>query len=68
MTRGDSLLQDDTPCRYDEVLREVVSILRDGHPVDLSRAWWHSAGCWILRRSQLSTRMLIELRKRLRPN
>jgi hypothetical protein len=43
----------------------VVSILRDGRPVDLFPAWWHGAACWILRRSQLSARVLLGLRKRL---
>jgi hypothetical protein len=44
-------------------LGEVVSILREGRPVDPSPAWWHSAGSWILRHSELCTRMLLRLRR-----
>jgi hypothetical protein len=65
MTRGDSLLWKDRPFRDDEVLGEVISILRDGRWVDPSPAWWHGAGCWILRRSQLSARVLLGLKRRL---
>lgn len=66
VTRGDSLLRDDPPFQNDELVGEVVSILRNGRLVDPSPAWWHSAGCWILRRSQLSARVLLGLRRRLR--
>jgi hypothetical protein len=44
-------------------LGEVVSILRDGRPVDPSPAWWHGASSWILRHSELCTRMLLRLRR-----
>ncbi len=64
ITRGDSLNYDDPPFREDEILGQVVSILRDGRSVDPSPAWWHYAGCWILRRSQLSARVLLVLRRR----
>lgn len=63
VTRGDSLPYEDRPFRDDEVLGEVVSILREGRPVDPSPAWWHSAGSWILRHSELCTRMLLRLRR-----
>ena len=65
ITRGDSLCYYDKPFREDEILGQVVSILRDGRQVDPSPAWWHGAGRWILRRSQLSARVLLGL-KRLR--
>jgi signal peptidase I len=63
ITRGDSLPYEDRPFRDDEVLGEVVSILRDGRSVDPSPAWWHGAGSWILRHSELCTRVLLRLRR-----
>jgi hypothetical protein len=63
ITRGDSLPYEDRPFRDDEVLGQVVSIERDGHAVDPSPLWWHSAGGWILRHSELCTRILLRLRR-----
>jgi hypothetical protein len=53
----------------DEIMGEVVSILRDGHRIEPSPAWWHGAGRFILRRSRLSARVLLGLRqlRRRRP-
>jgi hypothetical protein len=65
ITRGDSLCHYDRPFREDEILGHVVSIRRGGRLVDPSPAWWHGAGCFLLRRSQLSARVLLGL-KRLR--
>jgi hypothetical protein len=65
ITRGDSLCDYDPPFQEDEILGEVVSILRDGRRIDPSPAWWHGAGRWILRRSQLSIRVLLGLKRRL---
>jgi len=63
ITRGDALSHEDCPFQNDEVLGEVISILRNGRPVAASQAWWHSAGSWILRHSELCTRMLLRLRR-----
>jgi len=63
VTRGDSLPYEDRPFRDDEVLGQVVSILRDGRAVDPSLLWWHRASGWILRHSELCTRMLLRLRR-----
>jgi signal peptidase len=65
ITRGDSLCHYDHPFRGDEILGEVVSIFRDGRPVDPLPAWWHGTACWILRRSQLSVRVLLGVKKGL---
>jgi hypothetical protein len=65
ITRGDSLPCYDPPFHEDELLGRVVSILRNGRRIDPSLAWWHRAGSWILRRSQLSSRVLLALRTRL---
>ena len=67
ITRGDSLCHYDRPFREDEILGEVVSIHRDGRQVDPSPAWWHGAGRFLLRRSQLSARVLLGLKRRLSP-
>ena len=64
ITRGDALPCCDAPFRDDEILGQVVSILRNGRRIDPSPAWWHAAGCWLLRRSQLFTRVLLALRAR----
>ena len=39
VTRGDSLCDYDPPFQEDEILGEVVSILRDGRRIDPSPAW-----------------------------
>jgi signal peptidase I len=65
ITRGDSLPFPDSSVSEDELLGRVVSILRNGRRIDPSPAWWQRAGGWILRRSQLSTRVLLGLRTRL---
>jgi hypothetical protein len=65
ITRGDALPCYDPPFQEDELLGRVVSILRNGRRIDPSPAWWQRAGGWILRRSQLSTRVLLGLRTRL---
>jgi hypothetical protein len=63
ITRGDSLCHYDPPYLEDEVLGQVVSILRDGRSVEPFPTWWHGVACWILRRSQLSVRVLLRLKK-----
>ena len=63
LTRGDSHLWDDPPFGEDEVLGEVVSILRNGRPVALTPAWWHPVFSWTLRHSELCTRIVLRLRR-----
>jgi hypothetical protein len=41
----------------------VVSILRNGRPVDLTPAWWHRIFSWTLRHSDLCTRIALRLRR-----
>ena len=65
VTRGDSLDYYDSPFEEDEIVGRVLSILRDGRYVDPSPTWWNRMGSCILRRSQLSVRMLLGLRRRL---
>jgi len=68
ITRGDSLTYDDRPFRETEVLGAVVAILRNGRPVALSSAWWHRAGSWMVRHSELCTRILLRLQRISRPS
>jgi signal peptidase I len=63
ITRGDSHLREDPPFGDEEVLGEVVSILRNGRPVDLTPVWWHRIFSWTLRHSELCTRMVLRLRR-----
>ncbi len=63
LTRGDSHLRDDPPFSEDELLGEVVSILRNGHPVALTPVWWHRGFSWIMRHSDLSIRIVLRLRR-----
>jgi signal peptidase I len=63
ITRGDSHLREDPPFSGEEVLGEVVSILRNGRPVDLTPAWWHRIFSWTLRHSDLCTRIALRLRR-----
>ncbi|MGA2437090.1 MAG: S24/S26 family peptidase [Acidobacteriaceae bacterium] len=63
LTRGDSHLRDDPPFAGEEVLGEVVSILRNGRSVALTPAWWHRIFSWIMRHSDLSIRIVLRLRR-----
>ena len=63
ITRGDSLGFEDPAFRDDQVLGEVVSIVRDGRPASLSPAWWHEAGSWMVRHSDLCERIFLRLRR-----
>jgi hypothetical protein len=63
LTRGDSHLWDDPPFGEDEVLGEVVSILRNGRTVALTPAWWHRIFSWTVRHSELCTRIVLRLRR-----
>jgi hypothetical protein len=63
-TRGDSLCHHDRPFREEEVLGQVVSVLRDGRCIDPSPSWWHGAGRFLFRRSELPARVLLGLRRR----
>ena len=63
ITRGDSLSYYDPPFRLEEVLGEVTTILRDGHPVALKRTWWHGIGSFMARHSDIGTRAVLRLRR-----
>ena len=62
ITRGDSLPYYDRPFREDEVLGQVVGVLRHGRSIDPSPTWRLRAASWILRHSELCARVLLHLR------
>ena len=65
LTRGDSLSYHDQPFHEDQVLGQVVSVLRDGRVVDPSPIWWRRAAACVLRHSELCIRILLRLRRPL---
>jgi signal peptidase len=66
VTRGDSLACEDRRFRGEEVLGEVVSVVRDGRELTPYQNWWLRAGAWILRHSEPSIRILLRLRRQNR--
>lgn len=65
ITRGDSMPQPDPPFAADDILGPVTGILRKGRAVDPSPNWWYCAASWILRHSDLCTRILLRLKRPL---
>jgi signal peptidase I len=63
VTRGDTLSYEDPPFRDGEVLGAVVSIVRSGRPAALSSAGWHRVISWIVRHSELCTRILLRMQR-----
>jgi len=63
ITRGDCLPHNDPPFHENEVLGQVVAVLRNGRSIDPSRYCWSSVASWILRRSDLCTRVLLRLKR-----
>ncbi len=59
ITRGDSLRFHDRPVVEEEVVGQVISILRDGRPVDPRLGWMQRAAGWIFRHSNLSMRIFL---------
>ena len=63
ITRGDSLPYLDPPAPENEVLGEVVSIVREGRSFDPNPGWLCRLGAWILRQSRFSMRVFLRLRR-----
>jgi signal peptidase I len=61
ITRGDSLLYSDSPVRPDEIVGQVVSILRGGHSIPLQRPLVSYICSEILRRSDLLRRLVLHV-------
>ena len=63
VTRGDSLAQNDPLVGEDQVLGQVVSILRNGRRIDPSFTHGQRMAAWVLRRSDFAARALVRLRE-----
>ena len=59
ITRGDSLPYDDAPVHEDQILGRVVSISRNGRPIDLDFTRSRRIAAWVLRRSDLAGRVFL---------
>ena len=59
VTRGDSLPCNDAPVHEDQILGRVVSISRNGRPIDLDFTRSRRIAAWVLRRSDLAGRVLL---------
>lgn len=63
LTRGDSLSHHDPPLSEPEILGRVVSVTREGRPIDPSLTPGRRLTAWILRRSAFSVRVLRRLNR-----
>ena len=68
ITRGDRLPCQDRPFHAEEVLGEVVTVARRGRSINPSPNAWYCAAAWILRHSELCTRIVLRLRRELWAN
>jgi signal peptidase I len=59
LTRGDSLLNADAPVPAEEIVGEIVAIIRRGRRVALELTLGRRMVAWVLRRSNFSTRVLL---------
>ena len=64
VTRGDSLSQNDPPVNEEEVLGRIVGVTRDGRPVNLKLTPAQRLARAVLRRSDLSVRVLMRWKRR----
>lgn len=55
-TRGDSVPHDDEPTCEDNIVGQVVSVLRKGRSVPFELSFWNRAGSHVLRRSEFCVR------------
>src|SRR6266568_848730 len=63
ITRGDRLRQPDPPVSPEELVGRVKAILRGGRRIVPRRTWWGRAASWVLCRSDVSTGILLRVRK-----
>jgi antitoxin (DNA-binding transcriptional repressor) of toxin-antitoxin stability system len=63
VTRGDSLLQDDSPVNESEVIGVVASVTRRGRIVSTELNMWRRAAAWVLARWGFATRVMLHLGK-----
>ena len=63
VTRGDRLRQPDPPVSPQELVGRVKAIVRGGRRIVPRRTWWGRAVSWVLCRSDVSTGILLRVRK-----
>lgn len=63
--QGDALPRFDPPVKASEIVGQVVGISRSGRPVRLERAFWQQAFSFMLRHSEVFTRITLFLSRRL---
>ncbi len=63
VTRGDSLLRDDSPVQASEVVGAVVSIQRHGREMSAELTMRRRAAAWVLARWGFGTRVMLHLGK-----
>lgn len=63
ITRGDSVAHEDLPVRANQILGRVVSVTRNGCPLDPSFTRGRRMAAWLLRRSELSSRVLLRCKR-----
>jgi signal peptidase I len=65
ITRGDTLQNDDPPIQASDIVGQVVSLVRNGRPVNLRHTPWQRFSSSVLRRSDFCLRMTLRLGRRL---
>ncbi len=65
VTRGDSLLHNDRPFQTENVVGQVISILRNGRRLSPEQSAWQRALSSLLRHSDFCTRMVLRVGRRL---
>jgi signal peptidase I len=67
-TRGDSLQFNDSPFHEDELLGEVVAIVRNGRTIAPKQTWWHRVASGLARDSELFAHALLRLHEVMNPD
>jgi signal peptidase I len=64
ITRGDSLSRPDEPWEEHEILGRVATVTRNGRGIDPKLTAGRRVAAWVLRRSEISVRLLLRLGRR----
>ncbi|HXP85588.1 MAG TPA: S24/S26 family peptidase [Bryobacteraceae bacterium] len=64
ITRGDSLAHPDAPWEEHEILGRVAAVTRNGRRIDPSLTPARRMAAWVLRRSEVSVRVLLRFNRR----
>jgi signal peptidase I len=64
ITRGDSLAHPDAPWEEHEILGRVAAVTRNGRRIDPALTPGRRIAAWVLRRSEVSVRVLLRFNRR----